>query len=91
MRTSREELVTPPRNKQMIKHYESRPANSESPPTLIGTGIFEQNDLAFLKMQASLLSQEQIGTLDNVLEVGFAVGVNKRSHVRNVDSFRSKE
>lgn len=59
--------------------------------TLVGTGVFEQNDLAFLEMQTSLLGQEQISTLNNVFKVRFAIGVDKCSHVRNIDGFRSKK
>ena len=67
-----------------------KPSNLELQLTLIGTRVFEQNDLAFLEMQTSLLSQEQIGTLDNEFKVRFAIGVDKRSHVRDIDSLRSK-
>ena len=37
-------------------------------------------------MQARLLCQEEIGALDDVLEVGFSVRVDERSHVGDVDS-----
>jgi hypothetical protein len=88
-RTSREELVTPPRTEQTFED-ESHLTNPESLPTLVGTRVFEQNDLAFLEMQTSLLGQEQISTLNNVFKVRFAIGVDKRSHIRNIDGFRSK-
>ena len=89
-RTSREELVTPPRVEQTFEHHREPSCEPESLLTLVGTGVFEQNDLASLEMQTSLLGQEQIRTLNNVLKVRFAIGIDKRSHVRNIDGFRSK-
>jgi len=57
--------------------------------TLVGTRILEQHNLALLKVQARLLRQEEVGTLHNVLEVGLALGIDERSHVGDVDRFRS--
>lgn len=40
-------------------------------------------------MEASLLREEEIGTLDHVFEVGFAVGIEECVHVGDVDSLWS--
>ena len=57
--------------------------------TFVGAGVFEDDDLPLLEMQTSLLREEEIGTLNNVLEMGFAVSINERRHIGDVDRFRS--
>lgn len=54
--------------------------------TLVGTGIFEQDDLALFEIQTGLLCEEEVGTLDDVAEVRFSFRVNKSSDVGDVDS-----
>ena len=41
-------------------------------------------------METRLLGQKEVGALDNILEVGLAIGVYERCYVRDVDSFRSE-
>ena len=57
--------------------------------TLVGTRVLEQDDLALLEVQARLLREEQIGALDDELEVRLALGVDESGNVRNVDCLRS--
>jgi hypothetical protein len=52
-----------------------------NPHTLVSAGVFEQDHLALLEMETSLLREEQVGAFDNVLEVRFAIAVNESSHV----------
>jgi len=40
-------------------------------------------------VQTGLLREEQIRAFHNVLEVRFAVSVDQRSHIGDVDSFRT--
>lgn len=40
-------------------------------------------------METSLLRKEEIGTLNNILEMGLPLRVNQGSHVRDVDRFRA--
>lgn len=54
--------------------------------TLVGTRVLEEDDLALLEMQPGLLSDEQVGTLDDVLEVWLALRVDKSSNIRDIDS-----
>ena len=56
--------------------------------TLVGTRVLEQHNLALLEVEASLLGEEQVRALDNVLEVGLALGVDQRRDVGDVDSLR---
>jgi len=49
--------------------------------TLIGTGILEEHHPASFEMQASLLSEEEIGAFHNILEVRFPFSINQRCHV----------
>lgn len=58
--------------------------------TLVGTRVLEQDNFALLEMQASLLGEEEIGTLNNVLEVRLSLGINERRHVRDVNSLGTK-
>jgi len=37
------------------------------------------------------LGQKEVSALDDVLEVGFAVGVDERCYIRDIDSFRSEK
>jgi len=53
---------------------------------LIGRGILEHDDLALLEEQSSLLGEEQVGALDDVLEVRLALGVEEAGDVGDVDS-----
>ena len=57
--------------------------------TLVGTRIGEENDALSLELNSCLLGDEQIGALDNVLEVRFAFCVRQRSNVGYVDSLRA--
>lgn len=57
--------------------------------TLVCARILEQNDLAFFQVEARLLREEEIGSFYYVLEVGLALRVNKRRHVRDVYCFGS--
>lgn len=57
--------------------------------TLVCTRVLEQNNLALLEEQTSLLSDEQVRTLDNILEVGLALGINQTSDIGDVHSLRS--
>lgn len=57
--------------------------------TLVGTRVLEQDNLALLKEQTRLLREEQVRSLDNILEVRLAVRVDESSDVRDVDSLRT--
>lgn len=57
--------------------------------TFVGTGVLEQNNFALFEVQASLLGKEEVGTLDDVFEVGFSFSIDERCDVRDIDSFRS--
>ncbi len=59
--------------------------------TLVRTGVLEEDDLALLEDETSLLREEEVGALDDVLEVGLALGIDKRGDVRDVDGFRSAD
>ena len=57
--------------------------------TLVGTRVLEKNNLALLEVQTGLLREEQVRTLDDVLEVRLALGIEETSNVRDVNSLRS--
>lgn len=57
--------------------------------TLIGTGILEEHHPASFEMQASLLSEEEIGAFHDILEVRFSFSINQRCHVGNVHGLRA--
>lgn len=59
--------------------------------TLVGARVLEQHNLALLKVQPRLLGEEQVGALDDVLEVGLALGVDQRSDVGDVDSLGTRQ
>lgn len=40
-------------------------------------------------METCLLGQEQVGALDDILEVGLALGIDESRHVGDVDRLRS--
>ena len=80
-RTSRDELVTPPRDGvRLIVEYKW-----EKGLALVCAGILEQDDLAFLQIESRLLCEEQVCTLDNVLKVGFSLCIAQRSNVGYID------
>lgn len=86
-RTSSEELVTPPeipRNCQLSFLTERKKKR-----TLVGARILEEDDLALLEMETSLLGKEQVGALHNILEVGLSLPIDKSSNIRDVDGLRS--
>ena len=56
--------------------------------TLVRAGVLEEDDLALLEEQTGLLREEEVGSLDDVLEVRLALGVDERGDVRDVDSLR---
>jgi len=57
--------------------------------TLIGARILEDDDFAFLKIETRLLSQEEVGALDDVFEMWLAITIDEPCHVGDVDSFGS--
>ena len=57
--------------------------------TLVCARILEENDLAFFQVEPRLLREEEICSFYYVLEVGFALRVNKRRDVRDVYCFGS--
>jgi hypothetical protein len=56
---------------------------------LVGTGVLEEDNTLLLKEQPRLLGKEQVGALDDVLEVWLALGIDKVRDVRDVDRFGS--
>lgn len=86
-RTSSEELVTPPGKRRCEDTITSE--REVGRHTLVGTRVLEENNLALLKEQSSLLSDEQIRALDDIFEMGFALRVNETSNIRDVHSLRS--
>jgi hypothetical protein len=82
-RTSNELEVTPP---CYISLCHSTP---ELPAYLVGTRVFEEDNTLLFQEQPRLLGKEQIGTLDDVLEVGLALRVDKVRDVRDVDGLGS--
>jgi hypothetical protein len=82
--TSKEELVTPPRtgsattDGDRIRYL-----------TLVGTRVLKEDNFALLEVEASLLREEEIGTLNHVFEVGLALLIEERIHVGDVDGLRS--
>ena len=57
--------------------------------TLVCAGVLEEDDLALLEEETGLLREEQVRALDDVLEVGLAIRINKCRDVRDVDSLGS--
>ena len=57
--------------------------------TLVGTRVLEEDNLALLEVQTRLLSEEQVRSLNNVLEVRLALGVHEGSNIRDVNGFGS--
>lgn len=53
---------------------------------LVRARVLEQNHTALLQIQPRLLRNEQVCTLDNILEVWLSVVVDQARHVRNVNS-----
>jgi hypothetical protein len=58
---------------------------------LVSARVLIQDHLAFLEEQTSLLCKEKIGAFHDVLEMGFALVVNKCCNVRYIDCFRTGE
>jgi hypothetical protein len=56
---------------------------------LVGTRVLEKDDALLFKEQPRLLGKEQVGALDNVLEVWLALGIDKVWNVRDVDCLGS--
>jgi hypothetical protein len=54
---------------------------------LVGAWIFEEYDSLLLEPKTGLLREEEVGTLNYVLEVGLAIGIEKVRNVGDVDSF----
>jgi len=67
------------------EHFQRRTGDA----ALVGARVFEQDDLTLLEVKASLLREEQVGTLDDVAEVWLALGINESSDVGDVDRFRA--
>ena len=59
--------------------------------TLVGARILEEDDFAFLEIETRLLSQEEVGALNDIFEVRFAIAVDESRHVGDVNSFGSVE
>jgi hypothetical protein len=57
--------------------------------TLVCARILEQNYFALFQIKARLLREEKIRPFDDVLEVRFALRVDKRRHIRDIYSLRS--
>jgi hypothetical protein len=57
--------------------------------TLVGTSVLEENNLSFLKVETSLLSDEEIRAFHDVLEVGDTFGVDKLCNIGDIDGLRS--
>lgn len=57
--------------------------------TFVSARILEQDNLALLEEETRLLREEQIGALNNILEVGFALSIDQGSHIGDIDSLRS--
>ena len=55
---------------------------------LVCARVLEEDDIALFEEKTRLLREEQVGALDNVLEVRLALGVDERGDVGDVDSFR---
>ena len=55
--------------------------------TLVSTRVLEENNFALLEMQASLLGEEKVGTLNDVFEMGLPLSIDQCRHVGDVDSF----
>ena len=53
--------------------------------TLVRAGILEEDDLALLESQTRLLCEEQVGALDDILEVRLALRVDERRDVGDVN------
>jgi len=53
---------------------------------LVRTGILEQDNSALLQVQPRLLGNEQVGTFNDVLEVGLSVVVNQARNIGDVNS-----
>lgn len=65
------------------QHTSRRDGRNEH--TLVGARVLKQHDLALLEVQTCLLGEEQVRTLDDILEVRLALGVDKCCDVRHVD------
>lgn len=81
--TSNELEVTPPYTVRFRSTQTSKRAY------LVGTRVFEENDTLLFQEQPRLLGKEQIGALDDVLEVWLALWVDKVVDVRDVDGLGS--
>jgi hypothetical protein len=53
---------------------------------LISTGVLEQDNTTLLQEQTCLLGNEQVGTLDDVLEVGLSIVIDQARDVRDINS-----
>jgi hypothetical protein len=67
------------------EHFQRRTGDA----ALVGTRVFEQDDLALFEVKASLLCEEQVCTLDDVAEVWLALGINESGDIGDVDCFRA--
>ena len=63
--------------------------SSDQTLTLVGARVLEEDNLALLEVQTRLLSEEQVRSLNNVLEVRLSLGVDKGSNIRDVNGFGS--
>jgi len=54
---------------------------------LVRRTILEKDDASLLEIQTSLLSEEEVGSLDDDLEVGLSLRVEESGDVGDVDRF----
>lgn len=69
--------------RQTGKHLERRRGDS----TLVGRRVLVEHHALLLEEETGLLGEEEVGTLDNVLEVGLALGIDETRDIRDVDGF----
>ena len=76
-----------------LHHLKAKSASvmrsSDQTLTLVGTRVLEEDNLALLEVQTRLLSEEQVRSLNNVLEVRLALRIHKGSNIRDVNGFGS--